>query len=239
MRKLVLVLAGCMSFTAFSQDVIITKSSEQIRAKIIEVTDDAVSYKKYHDPEGATFVLKKDKIKIISWENGDVDVYEEVTTEQNAPSAVESENLPRIYRKFGSFYLDDGNGTVYDRDQFKQFLVENNLSHIWSRYSSGGALLTTGWVLIGGGVAISLIGYAIGNNSGFFEALFIGVPLIFIGGFVSMAGIPLAITGVVKKSNAIYDYNTNYAGRPRTQHSQNLTFKAGLTGNGLGVTLNF
>jgi len=240
MRKLILVLAGSVGFTAFSQDVIVTKSSEQIRAKIIEVTDDAVSYKKYHDQEGATFILKKDKIKIISWENGDVDVYEEVVSEQNVPSVVESDILPYITRKFGSFHLD--NGMVYDRDQFKRFLMEKNLSPIWAKYSSGQNLQITGCVLIGVGIGIQVIGFSFTNNNGIIgalEALFVGYPLIVIGGIVTTVGIPLAIVGTVKKHNAINDYNGYYAGKPRTQYSQNLTFKAGLTGNGLGFTLNF
>jgi len=235
MRKLIFILAGSVGFTAFSQDVIVTKSSEQIRAKIIEVTDDAVSYKKYHDQEGATFVLKKDKIKIISWENGDVDVYEEVVSEQNVPSVVESDILPYITRKFGSFHLD--NGTVYDRDQFQQFLVEKNLSTIWTQYSSGSTLLATGWGLIAGGTVIEILGLSIVRDG--LGGFLIGLPICIVGGVVGIVGIPLAISGSTKKNNAIYDYNTIYAGKPRTQYSQNLTFKAGLTGNGLGFTLNF
>jgi hypothetical protein len=226
-----------MGFTAFSQDVIITNSNEQIRVKIVEVTDDAVSYKKYHDQEGGTFVLKKDKIKIILWENGDVDEYKEVVSEQKVPAVQESENLPFITRKFGGFYLD--NGKTYDRNQFKQFLIDKNLSPIWMKYSSGQNLLITGWVLMGSGVGICLIAGTIVNSGGILDALFIGLPLYFIGGLVGIAGIPLAIAGTVKKNVAISDYNNNYAGKPRTQYGQNVTFKAGFTGSGLGFSLNF
>jgi len=242
MKKIIFTTAILLNgITIFSQDIIVTKTNEQIRAKIIEVTDENVSYKKYHDQEGATFVIKTDKIKTISWENGDVDVYvyEKTISEQNLPLKGD-DNLPYITRKSGSFYLD--NGTVYDRTQFKQFLMEKNLSSIWAKYSSGQNLLIAGWILIGAGVGMQAIGFSFTNNdgiSGIFDALFVGIPLIFIGGLVTTAGIPIAIVGTIRKSNAINDYNDYYAGKPRSQYSQNVTFKAGFLGNGFGVSINF
>jgi len=236
MRKLILVLAGSVGFTAFSQDVIVTKSSEQIRAKIIEVTDDAVSYKKYHDQEGATFVLKKDKIKIISWENGNVDEYEQNPPTEEISPVKEGNNLPFIKKRGSTFYLD--NGEVYSAEQLKDFLIGNNLTPTWLRYEKGSNLLLTGWALIGVGATMYAVGLMSMSNQNFDNIL----PSVLLGcggGLAVYVGMPIAIVGSVKRNRTINEYNSIYGGRPSPQYSQDVTFKAGLTGNGLGFTLNF
>ena len=237
LKTICVVVVLFSGFRGFAQDVIITKTGEQIRAKIVEVTDDNVSYKKYHDQDGATFVLGKDKIKIISWENGDVDEYKEVALEQDPPVVKETDVFPYIDKRFGTFYLD--NGQVYDGEQFKQFLVEKNLSHIWTKYSGGKNLHIAGWGVIGGGVALGVISLAIINGGDVLGAILIGIPISIISCVVITAGIPIAIVGTVKKNNAISDYNNLYGGKSRTQYSQNITIKAGCVGNGVGFSLNF
>jgi len=236
LKTICVVVVLFSGFRGFAQDVIITQAGEQIRAKIVEVTDDNVSYKKYHDQEGATFVLGKDKIKIISWENGDVDEYKEVALEQDPPVVKETDVFPYIDKRFGTFYLD--NGQVYDGEQFKQFLVEKNLSHIWTKYSSGKNLQIAGWGVIGGGFAIGVISGVLMSNYGLAEAIY-GLMLTPISGVLLITGIPIAIVGTVKKNNAISDYNNLYGGKSRSQYSQNITIKAGCVGNGVGFSLNF
>ena len=245
MHKILVFLVSGVSFTAFSQDVITTKSGESIKTKIIEVTEETVSYKKYNDQQGATFVLKKDKIKTIEWENGDVDEYKDVALQQEIPPVKENDSLPYIDKKMGSFYLE--NGQVYDEEKLKNFLIEKNLTHIWTKYSSGKNLLIAGWGMIAGSVVFESIGMALlfGNlgNYGIIDALFIRLPIGFsftiIGSALMYAGIPMAIVGTVRKCNAINDYNSIYAGRPRMQYSQNITLKVGCVGNGLGFSLHF
>jgi len=237
MRKLVFVFGCCIHFTAVSQDVITTKSGESIQAKIIEVSEENISYKKYHDQQGATFILKTDKIKTIAWENGDVDEYKEMVPQQEVPAVQTSNVLPYINKKFGNLYLD--NGQVYDKEQFKQFLIEKNLSHIWMKYSNGNNLLIAGWGVIGGSIILGIAGGMLMSDNDMFGALFIGVPFAIISGISFYVGIPLAIVGTVRKHRAINDYNTIYAGRLLPQYSQNITIKAGCVGNGLGFMLNF
>jgi len=228
----------------FSQDIIVTKTTEQIRAKIIEVTDDNVSYKKYHDQEGATFVIRTDKIKVILWENGDIDDYEkkmkEASVKGNSPSVSDKDRMPIIDKQGYSFYLD--NGKVYDSKQLKQFLTENNLTPIWDKFARGSNNASLGGIFIGLGVAMDAVGTVLildGMANLEPDKYLGGVILCSVGSFFVIVGIPTAIVGTVQKNGAINDYNTLYGGRPRIQYSQNVTFKAGFVGNGLGVSINF
>ena len=240
MRRLILISVCCMSLTAFSQDVITTVSGENIKAKVMEVTDETVSYKKYHDQDGATFILKKEKITKIAWENGDVDEYNQtVATQQNNPSANPQPVLPYVTSKMGTFYLD--NGLEYDAEQFKQFLMDNNLEPIWAKFSRGNTLFITGAALIGGGLALGVIGFTLAfTTNGDFGQYLTGMALGALGMEVAvLAGIPTIIVGAVRKKNAIRNYNAMYAGKPPTQYSQNVTYKIGLVVNGIGFSLNF
>lgn len=230
--------------SSFSQDVIITKTGESIRAKILEATDETISYKKYNDQQGATFILKKDKIRIISWENGDVDDYEKVSTEaqqqENLVLGQAGDKLPYINRKGRTFYLN--NGQIYNEVQFKQFLLERNLGSVWLQYSNNKNLMHTGVIMICGGVFFEIVGLVIGINSlyyGTWGQYITGMTFFYLGGATTTAGIPIAIIGGVRRNRSISDYNAIYGGKLRTQYSQNITLKAGNTGKGLGFTLNF
>jgi len=231
------------AITAFAQDVIITRSGEQIRAKIIEVTENNISYKKFHDQEGATFVIKTDKIKIISWENGDVDDYEktfstkEVAKDSNV-SKKEENVLPFIDRRGRTFYM--GDGIMYNEDQLKIYLSENNLKHIWNGYINGRTQATSGGILITLGILCEIIGIAIVANPETHEAnIPTGIFFVISGGILEATGIPLAIVGTIRKNIAINKYNNNYAGKPLTAYSQTMKFKVGLVNSGVGFSLNF
>ncbi|MDQ3110539.1 MAG: hypothetical protein M3R17_11650 [Bacteroidota bacterium] len=55
---LVLILSFC-SLLAFAQDTIYMKTGEVVKAKIIEVNETNISYKKLSYPEGPTFIVAK------------------------------------------------------------------------------------------------------------------------------------------------------------------------------------
>lgn len=231
---LVSIVLCCTSFTSFSQDVITTKLGETIQAKIIEVTDEYVSFKKYLDQQGETFIIKIEHIKIIAWENGDVNEYEEAISEQMLNISQGKNVFTYIDKKKNLFYFDDGQ--VYDEKQLKQYLIEKNLNSIWTKYSSGKKLSTVGWGLIGTGFAFTgayIITLTTWGNT---------AAIISFGTIAAVAlytGIPIAIVGTVRKNRAIFDYNATYARKPYPQYSQDITIKTGCVGNGIGFVLNF
>lgn len=70
-----IVLTMCMTVAATAQDVIVTKKSERIDAKIIEVSDKEVRYKKQGNPDGPTFTIQTRQIATITYANGDVQTF--------------------------------------------------------------------------------------------------------------------------------------------------------------------
>lgn len=75
----VFTLANC-----FSQDIITKKNSEDIQAKVIEVTTTEIKYKKFDNQNGPTFTLLKSDVLMIRYENGSKDIFNE---SQNTSSA--------------------------------------------------------------------------------------------------------------------------------------------------------
>lgn len=59
-----------------AQDVIITRQSERIDAKILEVSESEIRYKKQNNPDGPTFVLSTAKVASILYANGEVQTFE-------------------------------------------------------------------------------------------------------------------------------------------------------------------
>ena len=156
---------------------------------------------------------------------------------ENNTSSNQQPNLPYITKKMGNFYLD--NGLVYDKGQFKEFLITNHLEPIWAKYSSGNRQFITGLAMIGGSIALEVLGFTLIYDGVDVGNVLLGYIFASVGGITFGAGLPLTIVGSVRKKNAIRNYNAMYAGKPPTQYSQNVTYKIGLVGNGIGFSLNF
>lgn len=80
LSSVILIILACV--TASAQDIIVTKDSERIDAKILEVSDTEVSYKKAGYVEGPTFVMKTSEISSIIYSNGDVQTFNFVSQDE-------------------------------------------------------------------------------------------------------------------------------------------------------------
>ena len=79
-----------------AKDLIVTTDKESIDAKIIEVSDEEVKYKKLNNLNGPTFVLKTSKIYTVVYENGDVQVFTPSASTQEQVKVPEAQNAENI-----------------------------------------------------------------------------------------------------------------------------------------------
>jgi hypothetical protein len=91
MKKIIFytVITICTLTNSFSQDMITKKTSEDIKAKVIEVTINEIKYKKFDNLNGPLFTLLKSDVLMIRYENGSKDIFNEV---QNTVTANASSN---------------------------------------------------------------------------------------------------------------------------------------------------
>ena len=102
------------SNVAYSQDVITKKTSEDIQAKVIEVTTTEVKYKKFDNQNGVTYTILKTDVLMIRYENGSKDVFNETAPVKTAQ--VETENYFLKGQKDAATYYNGykgaGTGTL-------------------------------------------------------------------------------------------------------------------------------
>ena len=63
-------IAAILSIPAFAQDLIILRNGSSIDAKVIEIDENSVRYKKQNNPDGPTYSVKKESVNEIRYKNG-------------------------------------------------------------------------------------------------------------------------------------------------------------------------
>lgn len=89
MKKLLFVLFAvwCGAMTAAAQDLIVKTDASQVEARVLEISPDAVRYKRFSNPDGPTYVLPLAEIRYIRYANGEVEYYaKEVPAEPLTPA---------------------------------------------------------------------------------------------------------------------------------------------------------
>lgn len=86
--KLLGFFLGSIPSLLISQDLIVLKNAEEIKSKVVEITDLTVKYKKWENVNGPIYNLNKNEVLFIRYENGTKEVF----TITAVPSA-EPENI--------------------------------------------------------------------------------------------------------------------------------------------------
>ena len=76
-----LFIALLTCFSGFSQDKIIKKGGEVLEVKILEIGPNEIKYHIFSEPQGPIFIMDKDRILEVRFENGRVEKYESPLTD--------------------------------------------------------------------------------------------------------------------------------------------------------------
>ena len=235
--SILLVLATITSLS-FAQDIIITKDKRQIQAKIMEVSNQEIKYKKFNYQEGPLFTIPVNEIVSIAYENGDVEVYREQNTSINKPSNVilNPDMIGGTFTKEDDFYYLKNQSTMTKMDEkaYLQF-IQNNCPEAYNSYKKGNRLWGAGWGLFGAGMtsffALGIPLYVVGLYNDPYMAI-AGSAFLTIGSLSTTASIPLLIVGGIKRNNSHEVYN-------ECNQRDNLTMSLNASPNGIGLALNF
>ena len=87
-----------VSCTCFAQDIIITKDSKKINAKVLRIGEDNIRYKDYNDQEGPSYSILKKDVSSILYASGEVETFNsEATSSQQMQEPANDGN--RTYTK--------------------------------------------------------------------------------------------------------------------------------------------
>jgi hypothetical protein len=73
--------------TVFSQDILIKKTGDEIKTKVIEVGVSEIKYKKFESPTGPTYSILKSDVFMIKYEDGNKDVFSGNDVQKQTPAA--------------------------------------------------------------------------------------------------------------------------------------------------------
>lgn len=123
MRKLcLLTILLTVSYIVNAQDIIVLCNADEIEAKVTTVAEDEVSYKRWSNLEGPTYILDKSQIFYIKYENGEKELINEIpikesTSSKGAATKDFSSLTPisfRGYAKLGTLFMPDMAGPTLD-----------------------------------------------------------------------------------------------------------------------------
>ena len=76
MKKIFLLLFVTSFINTYSQDIILKSNGKTIESKIDEIGTDNIRYHKYNNLSGPVFVLLKEDVSKITFENGDIEEFD-------------------------------------------------------------------------------------------------------------------------------------------------------------------
>ena len=124
MKKFFLLLSifGMFISNFFSQDIIYTKSQTKIKAKVLEITTDAIKYKEYDFIDGPTRNIAKSNVFMIEYSNGKKEFIskndtkvENITNKRDDSKNINTSGY-RLITEIGynAIYEQMGNGTYFN-----------------------------------------------------------------------------------------------------------------------------
>jgi hypothetical protein len=90
-------------------DIIVTRKSEKISAKILEVAKDQIKYKKVSNINGPTFIISTSDIQTILYDNGEVQIFTDSTSDPKNSSSVsqQDKNIGSAHKVNGLYVFSD------------------------------------------------------------------------------------------------------------------------------------
>ncbi len=216
-KVLSLLLAVCFSATMFADDVIVTKDSQRINAKIEEVGLDVVKYRRSDNVNGPLYTLAKTEIVTILYENGTIETFQQESKPAYGNQQMYN-NQPARYSNQGMGYNNQPywnnparltlignnvmqNGRTLTRQEYIG-LLQNTCPEAWTKYNEGSKLIKWGWGLFGSGLGLGLVGglVCIGEPIS-------GLTLSCAGACAAIACIPVICIGSKRQRESVDVYN--------------------------------
>jgi len=175
-----IIFSILLSFSAFAQDIIIKKSGEEIKAKILEVAINEIKYKRYDFQDGPLYTLSKDDVLLIRYENG----VNEVITRDPASTTAPTPTPAPVVTQPTTTPTPATTPTVIERIDYTMGNYSQN-----GRYMSKSRVIST----LKATKDAEILGLIRKSNSskvtGNILAAALGIPLMIAGTITTLAGV--------------------------------------------------
>lgn len=240
---IILLFSYCLTTGAIAQDIIVKNDKTEIKAKIEEITETTIKYKKFEMLDGPIYNINVNDVFMIMYKNG---AKEYIQAKTNTQAPVQN-NTPVVNPSVQSAPTNNTNQTTniggahepmvrirrgyysYQGTKFK-----SNSDYIYTfekfgykdlavRYKGG---VTTQYIGSGAGFVCLILGIALGDNG------------LLYGGAGGVLIVSIIATG--KRDNAVQEFNkraTKKIGFNKIELSP--TFNIDGQGNHIGIAMRF
>ena len=233
MKKIITLLSAMFCvLTIFAQDIIITKDSKRIEAKILEVSSTEIKYKKQTNIDGPTFVELLSNVSAIMYSNGDVESFNSDDVKKETPifNTLETTNQLPYITKIGQNSFVTSDNIHMSSVEFKSYL-EKNCTGAYDVWVSGEQLRGLGWSFFGVGLGFDFLSIILSYTTDNPITVFTTGT---IGSLLEIACIPTLIVGYKRKQKAVNYYNGFCS-----KKNSNVAINFGVAPNQVGCILSF
>jgi len=217
-----MALLMCMSVLS-AQDIITQRDGTDIQAKVTEVGTSQISYKKYSNLNGPTYIIDKKDILMITYENGEREMYNTTQNSSQLPQGIITYNSWSGKFSIGGETVDDSLLELYlSPDDYKKF-------------KTGRIILNTGGII--GVIGAFPFGWFLA------EQLYGENPnttALVTSSIVTVGGLVTGLIGENICKKAAFSYNSTLAVRPTVMPSVDFVTPGSFDMNlGLALVLSF
>lgn len=202
-----LFIASCIN--CFSQDTLFFTSGEQVKAKVLEVKPDVVTYKMYENIDGPTYTVYKHELRTIHFQNGYIEtisttnntkpVAQTKPTEQSKTQSTADTKTALTCKKG----IVKQNNTVLTNEQVRELFKTNqqalDLYNKGKKIEKVDNILATASLIIVGSVAVLQLGGYVGTPA------VIGACVYFVGAYTTATVFRTIGRSKIKESVALYN----------------------------------
>lgn len=231
MRKIFTIVLLLLAITVSAQDIIITKDSQRIEAKILEISPTQIKYKKYTNLEGPTFIANLSDISSILYANGELQTFatpdtipQSITTQwqasnQPTPKPKPQTTRPRqeypsqlppltIYKTQGGYRTSQNK---FISNESAPYFFETNSPEAYNLFQKSESTITAGWCLLIGGVTLDILSiitfYSTPSPEVAGVYLKASTALAVVGGLMEISCIPTLIVGYNQRRRVVDVFN--------------------------------
>lgn len=253
MKKIVLLIWTLIAATQWclAQDFIITRDAKRIEAKVTEISEEEVRYKKFNNPDGPVYVIKASQISSIMFANGEVQLFSE-KTENDEAKEPEQKSQMEVGSGYRPFVVNSGRVVAYTPglkmdlsagtfsyggiplkdDVYEEFLKET-CAEASGQYQAAKAMNVLGDVFLYAGSFC--VGWGLGDYIWGYEDS--GTSWIAWGVVLSLSCIPFYIVKGVMKHKSVATFNERCSSKPLAAVEPEVSFR--VSPMGVGLALNF
>lgn len=242
-KTLFLIFSLLLGILVNAQDIILKKDGNEIKAKVLEITDQFIKYKDFDFQEGPMRNIKIVDVFMIKYKNGQKEIFSNnlATKTEKQGKDINQNEAATVQNPNHNNSLEKEFSMIGDNDKMMlEFFKKNYYTGYYNDFNSAYRQRNTGISLLVPGIIFSCWGLLFTNyGSLILNGNLVATGYIFFvtGQGLIIASIPVSASAGRRKASIKEDFMRTELGYKDYGYKPSLN--VGFTGNGLGISLNF